>query len=341
MKVSHLMTFFPVFVSLKKGVRVQQRYVSKALTPGLEEAWKTNDGTLDQKDLRKITHYYGMGVPAIVGEFIGTLRGYPMSETERRCSTYQGAITGLFDDFFDKTHLSGAQIRSMLNDPFHRTPQTSLEKVFLAFLQQIHRSTGNRELFMRQTQKVFHAQEQSKKQRLGSIDLKALKDISINKGGHSLLFYRSAFNHDWIGAEEKTLFEMGGVMQLGNDIFDVYEDSREGNRTIATAPKDIARTRALYYTQLARTLEHIDMLSIPRKRRRALRHKFLLAISRCEVCLDQLETLQKNNSNIFDPLSFSREALICDMQKTKNILGYIRYYLSGPSVSFQKRQPSP
>ena len=60
-----------------------------------------NDGSLTPQDLKKITSYYGLGVPGVLGESFCLLRGKKMTENERLCLTFLGGISGLLDDLFD------------------------------------------------------------------------------------------------------------------------------------------------------------------------------------------------------------------------------------------------
>jgi len=60
-----------------------------------------NDGSLTSQDLKKITSYYGLGVPGILGELFCVLRGKPMTKDERFCLTFLGGISGMLDDLFD------------------------------------------------------------------------------------------------------------------------------------------------------------------------------------------------------------------------------------------------
>jgi len=57
---------------------------------------------LQQGMLKKIHTYYGLSVPAFLGEYFCLLRGKMMSDSERYPLTYLGALTGFFDDFFDE-----------------------------------------------------------------------------------------------------------------------------------------------------------------------------------------------------------------------------------------------
>ena len=87
------------------NINRQNKFIQKNINPLLDEAKKINDGNLEENDLKKITGYYGLAVPAILGEAFCTLRGKKMTDKERLASTCQGAMTGLGDDFFDKQRL--------------------------------------------------------------------------------------------------------------------------------------------------------------------------------------------------------------------------------------------
>jgi hypothetical protein len=330
MKLKNLHKLPLAYRSLYRDVKRQQRFMSGALEPLLEQAGSTNDGTLDEDDFRKIRHYYGFGVPAVVGEGFCTLRGKPMTREERLASTFQGALTGIYDDFFDKTHLGKDAIRNMMEDPFAYEPASSLEKLFITLLRKVYDKLPDRDYFRQSFDRVFEIQLETRRQASGIPDNKELREITFRKGGLSLLFYRSAFHGKPVGGEEEALMQMGGLMQLGNDIFDVFDDSREGISTLVTACSRIHELREIFLGQLSLTAGSIQSIDYPVRNRRFFLEKFILGISRCQVCLDQLEKLEKKTGGHFRPMEYGRPELICDMEKPRNILRSLSYYLSHP-----------
>ena len=46
----------------------QKNFIQKNINPFVDEAKKMTDDSLDENDLKKITGYYGLAVPAILGE---------------------------------------------------------------------------------------------------------------------------------------------------------------------------------------------------------------------------------------------------------------------------------
>ncbi len=328
LKLNSLLDFIPVYNSLLKDVNHQRKFLNFHILPIIDKYRSENDGTLDEEDFTKIMKYYGFGVPSIVGEFICTLRGQPMTEKERLCSTFQGALTGLYDDFFDKTGMKEEQILEMMHDPFAYHPDSSLERLFIEFMQNVHKNLVLKDYFNHCFKNVFNAQKKSLKQSDPQISYEDILEITFEKGGHSLLFYRSAFTFLVTKGEANALYQLGSLMQLGNDIFDVWKDQQAGIRTPVTAASHLEIVREAFRKKMKAALQACDDAGFDPKNLHRFRRKFILAISRCYVCMDHLEKLEKRSGGTFRPSEYSRKDMICDMEKTINILKAISYYLA-------------
>jgi len=325
----------PTYSALLRDVSRQKRFIRELLLPELRDAMKNNDGTLDDEDIKKITDYYGFGVPAIVGEGFCTLRGYPMNKSERIASTFQGALTGLYDDFFDKTHVDTNVIREMMENPAGFRPSTSLGKLFIRFLLKVHEHLPDRGTFGESFSSVFDAQMESRAQAGSDISRQDIREITFNKGGVSLLFYRSVFEHRLASGEADALYHAGALMQLGNDIFDAWEDSRAGINTLVTSCNNISEVKEVFSEQLGRTLALFGQTGYERRNISRFLHKFVLGISRCHVCLNQLERLERKTANSFIPSSYNREEMICDMEKPTNMFRSLKHYLQCKELSLR------
>lgn len=317
----------PTITALLKEIKNQREYLNSTIEIDIKKARNTNDGTLDENDFNKMRNYYGIRVPSGIGESYCTLRGYKMTESERKASTYQGALTGLFDDFFDKTQLPVEQVKEMIDDPFNYNTNTSLEKLFIYFLKTVHQNLSSIDFFNDMFNKVYHAQIDSLKQLKPDINYEEIKRITFNKGGYSLLFYRSAFNNNLAKNEFNATFNLGALMQLCNDIFDVYKDEKQKIRTLVTATDNTDNFRNIFNEQITKTYEMVKTLDYKEKNIKMFLSKFSLFFSRCLVCLDQLERVQKKNNNKFEPGKFSRKELICDMENPINILRTLNHFL--------------
>lgn len=306
----------------------QKKYIRKNIVPFLDEAKAVNDGSIDHEDIKKITGYYGLAVPAVIGEAICVLRHKKMTSTERMVSTCQGAMTGLGDDFFDKQRLSETELKNFIESPDISSGKTELEKIALHFYISALNNSA-RPLFMKnQVIKVFQSQLLSKKQTKPGLSIQEIKEISFQKGGQSLLFYRTAFDHPLKKGEDDVLYVLGSLMQLSNDIFDVYKDLQNGIHTLVTTTTNIKVLREIYGEILQTGIQATLQLGYNKKDIRKFLQILSMAIfSRCYVCLDQLEGNEKKSDNIFRPHLYTRKDLVCDMDTTANKLKSIKYHM--------------
>lgn len=315
-----------VVVMLLQNLSRQRKFLKKNIHPLLDDARETNDGTLDEGDFEKINKYYGLAVPALLGEAFCALHNKKMTPIERRAATSQGAMTGLFDDFFDKEYLSETAIENILSQKQGAVKHAN-ERLFHLFYQDALQQVPDKELMKKMLSDVYDAQQESKKQATSSIPAKELEAITLNKGGASLLFYRTAFSPPAATAELMLLNRLGGMMQLANDIFDVYKDRENGIHTLVTDSTHISEIRRFYQSNLQMIYKNISAGTFPRKGIRKFLSMLSLGIfSRVFVCLDQLERNEASSGNRFMVERYSRKQLICDMDLKINLLRSAKYH---------------
>ncbi|MBL6944017.1 MAG: hypothetical protein ISR56_06570 [Bacteroidales bacterium] len=302
--------------------------MTRHIVPLLTLFETANDGTLCSKDFIKINKYYGMAVPAILGEAFCSLRGKPMSYFERWASTSQGVVTGLFDDFFDDIRLPEEHIVNMVENPELIIPNTSKEKLFLDFYLMALQKSSHPEQVIKQVKLVHQAQVASIEQENQTINKKRIWEITQKKGGDSVLFYRTIYDHLYAKDEKEALFQLGSLMQLENDIFDIYKDYKYGIATLPTTFLRVADTRSLYAEQMNLMIELCHRMDYPKKQVVQFLDRLMPVINRGFVCLDQYQHLEDNNCGVFNLASFTRKQLICDMEKPKNFFRTIFYQLT-------------
>jgi hypothetical protein len=130
-----------------------------------------------------------------------------------------------------------------------------------------------------------------------------------------------------IEGEQDAIYQVGGLMQLANDLFDVYEDSRHGINTLITKSRNIEKLRSIYQRQHKAAIAALRKLAYPETNKMAYIRKLALGLSRCPVCLDQLEKLEATDEKGFNPQRHKRRELICDMEKWGNLFRSFLYYL--------------
>ncbi len=315
-----------IILFMLKSLRVQQRFLIKHIDPLLNEIQKDQDVSVTNEDIKKIRRYYGLAVPAILGEAFCILRGRPLSKKERLALTYLGASTGLYDDFFDDLNTSENHIRELTIKPDEKIAQNSSELLFVRCYQNAIDNAPNPSLLKQRALDVFEAQVLSKKQKDAGISEEEIGSITWLKGGVSLLFYRSVLDGEATKSEELMLYALGKIMQLENDVFDVYKDRQQNISTLVTIERNIANLRKTYLELIKETFVLLGQTEFKAKNKRLFMRFICTIIYRGLVCLDCLERNEKLTNGLFSVKDYNRKQLICDMEKRSNQMRLIRYF---------------
>lgn len=328
--ISNLLALPVLLARVVRDVVIQKQFIKKHIQPVLQHYKSKNDGSISDTDFLKITKYYGFGTVAILGENVATLRGEKLNFNERWASTCQGAITGLFDDFFDEKQLPQETLLQFIEQPETVTPSDMQEEMFLHFYTECLNGAYNRNLIVKYAKKVNQDQINSLLQTKPETGFDEILKITFDKGGNSVLFYRALFSPNMMQAEVDATYEMGALMQLGNDIFDVYKDARDGIRTVMTIGLPMREVRKIFLRQMNRAFQMYAHLPFHDAAKRRVLHKISFGISRVFVALDQFEKLEQKSGRNFQPTSYKRKELICDMEKPVNLWRSVKYYVRYP-----------
>jgi len=315
-----------LYLSLNNNLKFQKSFIKETIALDIEESRGINDNSLSEKDYKKITDYYGLAVPAVLGESFCILRGKEMSFRERLSLTYLGGLTGLFDDFFDEKDMTEQHILNLIGNPRDAMPNTAHERLFITFYKKALDNAADANLVKDYFIKVFDAQVLSKKQVMPEIAYDEIKSITYQKGGISLLFYRCALSQVMSMEEEKLLYKLGSLMQLENDIFDIYKDYQGGIRTLVTTETKIDKLRNNYKSLVDEIIVSVLQANYPTKSKKRFLRIISMIICRGFVCLDMLKSNEKLTNHVFTIDKYERKDLICDMEKPINILKTINYY---------------
>lgn len=323
----YIRTPFTTFMLLGNVLR-QQRFINRHILPELEPYRKSKDDSLTEKDFKKITSYYGFGVPAVLGEAICALRGKSMTFNERMASTAQGAITGLFDDFFDEWGIPEDKLIRLVNEPEKVEPENANQELFLKYYIRSLELCKYPDNVKASLIDVLHAQTDSLLQAGGeSLSVEEIKRITFQKGGLSLVFYRHIFDHELSEKEYECLFMLGAALQLVNDSFDVYKDYKAGVQTLVTRAVNISDVKNVYNQWINEFFKLAMKLDYPITNKEKLIRMISLGVRRADVCLDQLEDLELKTDNKFKLEKYERKDLIVDMDKVGNIMKSVAYHI--------------
>lgn len=324
--VKNIFIFPKRLLSVKNQILKQKAFVHQYLHPILSKYHTHNDGSLTEYDFEKITNYYGIGSPVLAGESIAHLLDIKVGAQERKILTLMAAITGLFDDFFDRSYQSSDRIKGLMNLSPEYLPHNAHEKLFCDLVREILLISPDKKRLNEFANRVFEAQVLSLQQKNKNSKWEELLHITYRKGGESLLFYRCSFPSKISDQELECLRRVGGLIQVCNDIFDVNKDIKEGIRTVATETKDIKILRQKVQRLYKETFEYCR-IAIPSRSMNVFLQQIKIIVSQSFVALKFYENTQKNNGKNFTPQKYPRELLICDMAKRKHLFQAGYYWI--------------
>jgi hypothetical protein len=259
--------------------------------------------------------------------WIETLRNQRLLQAQKQVALLFCGLTPLFDDLFDDFEFSDTEITLLSQKKIQRG--LLQEKICIALFEAIEHRNGSSN-WSDLWQKVLDYQIASKAQQGNTLHHSDIQDITFGKGGYALLLYLEAilpkaYSH----AEGEAVFQMGAIIQLTNDIFDIYKDREAGVRTMVTMTTDMHEFRRFYDHEVSKNIAQFRQLPYPKANIEDFIFQYKLLVSRGWVALDQLQSLQRNEADaLFHLRHYSRKQLICDMELWQNIKQSFRYSLT-------------
>lgn len=305
-------------LEIKKQMKLQSDFVQQEVGPILKEFENNNDGSLSEFDFKKIRNYYGMGSVVLAGEAIALLHDFEIKPQERKALTFLSAITGLYDDFFDKSSTDLEKIKDLSdldtevqNLNTHELLFRKLLSVALDNIPQLDEAYGYAEM-------VFDAQEGSLSQKDINTQWEDLLSATQRKGSASLLLYRCCFNRIIDNTEINLLQTTGSLMQICNDIFDVNKDLKEGIYTIANRCESIDHLRKLVREEYNEIVVQLKFTEFNNKEAFLDRIKFVT--SQTLVALDHYEKATHKTGGKFLPKEYDAKEIVLAMDKPSNFV---------------------
>lgn len=314
--------YLAVFLFFYKKHKMQQRFYRIHFLSEIECLLSGVDNQYKNKLLKK-TERYAIAIPVRLGEAYCLLRGAEMTLAERMAITCAGGLTGLFDDLFDENKISDQQILDFVKNKTSVTGPVDLkliEFLYQHLLKNVQADTDLTDLIER----VVQSQISSRRQFESSISNEEVKSIVAEKGGASLLFYRSAFAGSMSYNEEKMIFRLGALGQFVNDIFDVYSDFQDGIVTAANNKTRIEDLRKEFDQDVFLTLSLISESGFQKKSIERFRKIVIFILSGAYLCINNYEELQRRNGNRFYIPDFKRQDLICDMENSVTVFKLLK-----------------
>jgi hypothetical protein len=303
----------------------QRSYSKKLLKDSIASVFIQYGFELTPENKGRI-QYYAQIMPVVVGDIYSLVFCRPLLAKERKLLTYLSMFTPLMDDYFDKENLSADEIKERIFSPENTLAQNANEALGKYILLELHhlapKSIGWEEIVL----KLLHWQGESKRQSLDTISLGEIREITFNKGGYSFLLARIFLESDILSGENTAILHLGGLIQYIDDIFDIWEDSTAGIKTLATNALSIKALRTDYELQLKEMENRFWQLNYPNTEVSTFLGTLRILFIRAFVALEQFEKIEQSQGGIFKPNLCNRKDLICDMEQPKNLWRTFYFY---------------
>jgi len=292
------------------------------------------NGKFDKKTLEKIVKRYSIQQHFINDSF-SSLFGRNNVEKEKERNLLYFIMVSVYDDFFDDKTLTIDQIDSIFYHSETFSPQTFFEKVFIYTHTYLLNDVADKAQYFKDFEGLHIAQKDSLEQFNTNVTDEALLSITTRKGGYCLLMCRHYLDTPYLPEADASWYALGGVIQLTNDLYDIYKDMQEGIITLAVRAKQYEAIYALYHSHAAALNETIRQLPVTKNRKSDLSIILNVIAAFGYVALDNLKRLQANNSILPAFKTLARKELIIDMEKNTNRFKLLKFTYQNANLQKQ------
>ncbi len=315
--------YFPsLLLTLLPNISRKKR-LCRALLDDRLKAIEHKNGAFPKADIYKI-HQIAWYISGIFGTALDLLRETPLNATETELLAYLGALTPLYDDFFDLALFSDNDIRTMTVAPFSYVPQQEEDRLFIEILRHVHNRVPDKKRFIDACSNVFNVQVEGRKQ-LQNIGRDEIRDITYKKGGYTFLFYSSVLTHCYLPGEEEAIYNLGGWIQLLDDIFDIREDRNHLINTLPTTARDIDELISETKAQMNHTFTLFRNLAYPKRNTERFLYLFYLYGIVAFSHLHHLKRLQTQSNNEFLIDHLKKDDLEWKEWKIDTVIYFLRH----------------
>ena len=282
------------------------------------------DGKFDQKTLEKVVRRYSIQQHYINDSF-SSLYGRNNNSNEKERHLLYFIMVSVYDDFFDDKTLTLEQIDSIFYLPEEYIAETFFEKVFIYTHSRLLNDVADSAQYFKDYEGLHIAQKDSLEQFNPKVSDETLLSITTRKGGFCLLMCRHYLDTPYLPEADATWYALGGLIQLTNDLYDIYKDIQEGIITLAVRAKQYEAIYVLYHKHAQALNDSIRKLPVKILRKNDLSIILNVVAAFGYIALDNLARLQGNNPSLPVLATLHKKELIIDMEKNSNRFKLLKY----------------
>jgi len=314
--VYYIVRYFPFYFKLARDYKRTVRY-TKCLLKEVKPKFKNWESVVDVENQRRMRDYILIQTLWTAGFCL--LRGQRIQENELKAIVNISALAPLYDDFFDKVEMPSEKINALVNTPFDYQPETDIERLFLEFSKKIHENVQDVPFYLENAKKVFKAQFESKKLVSESVlERVEVKRIAFNKGAATVVCMCNMLNNKLTAKEEKLMFQLGGVAQYLDDVFDLREDYLEGRQTLANPIDNVTSLKVSFMKEVKMFKKELENSDYTKSNQMAFYFPVSFVLGATLLCVERYALLERKTGGVFKIDDYSRDELVVDMDVWSN-----------------------
>jgi hypothetical protein len=321
----NVLDYLMSFAQVVKALQVQNKYKEKILHPYLAKLENEHKGVFTPEQKFKILKYYGVFIPAILCNSYKNLYGEKLNDKERERATLFGILTPMGDDLFDVDKLPISKITALTFQPEAYNATFFSEKVTKEIQGILLNSVPHKAAYIAASKAVLDIQVETEKQLNQNISQVEIEHITYTKGAVSVIIYHQCLD---IVADQQmldALLYIGSLYQLGNDLFDVFKDTRDHIYTLPNTCTDFVTLRSKFIERVKAQNKKIMALPYPLKRKNRFSIIMNNVNARSLGAIDEWIALEKKSGGTIDFKNKTRKDLIIDMEKPRLIIKWLYY----------------
>ena len=282
------------------------------------------NGKFAPTTFKKIKKFQGIQ-QFIINDSFTNFEDRTTNTKERENNKLYFILASLYDDLMDENLVSQSVLNEMFLHPEKANPNSFSETVLIDTHLKLLSRVYNKEAYQRVLNNIHQAQIDSLEQLKNDISLERILSITERKGGYSLLMCRHYIQMSAYDVIDNCWYQLGGMIQMTNDLYDIYKDTMAGIHTFANTQNEFEKIRDQYVSQVHKYKLSIEKLAYDDSKKMIFQIKLSLIPALGFVALDNLKQLQGKAKNLKPFKDYARKDLIVDMENVSNILKLFKY----------------
>ena len=290
----------------------------------MQELEHTHQGKFAPSAIQKASRFQAVQ-QIFINDAFAQLAERDTNEFERTSNKLYFILTGLYDDIIDQKMLSSEALDDLFNNPLNNSSTLFEVKTLVDVHLQLLKRTKYPDQYKSTLAKIHQAQKDSIEQFKSQIEQSKLLDITLRKGGYSLLMCRHYIDLPQSDEMDQCWLQLGGIIQFTNDLYDIYKDVQEGIYTYPNTSSNFNDLKDCFELLTNAWKKIIYTLPFSKSQKEKLLIQLSIIPAFGNIALDNLSKLQDIQGNLPKFSEVDRKDLIIDMEKTKNRFKLIQY----------------